>query len=128
MNDNRQIADIPESLAQQIKILEKSKFYTWIIVISVLISIQNIDIQKRDLINSALCGKECASPELFTRKIGANIMVLAALFFFYCITSEGAKAAGGKNCSANLNQAASGLTLMAGLIRLTDLMKNQSPQ
>jgi len=45
MNDNRQIADIPESIAQQIKILEKSKFYTWIIVISVLISIQNIDIQ-----------------------------------------------------------------------------------
>lgn len=114
-------------LKEQLGTVNQSLFYLILIVLSVLLSLQSVLIQREQL-EQALAKKPqtTAAPDVFPLKFIASLLAMSALGFFFCLAlrtcrevSQGTDWAAQK--SAGMNVWASLFVLSAALIRFYDL-------
>lgn len=120
-------APSPET-GTQIQILESSQQYLLLILLGILISYGLLSQQLRQV----LCPQESATAgegSTLSLRLLSNLLILCALLFFFCLSERTAKTPATsprQAASAQVNLAASGLVLGAGLLRLWDLLYLQS--
>lgn len=104
----------------ELEILRRSKKFVLLLLAGVVISYVNLTAQER----LALCGPdECAEQALAFRGLLGSGLITAALIYFYSLTRETAAESGFCDDSANKAYTASALNLIAGLIRLSELLE-----
>lgn len=116
--------DLPEEIAAQVQVIEKSQQYILVIIGAILLSFYSTQIQKQQLICTAVEHPCCRClPDTFPIKFISDILILAALFFFFHLSKEQVDSCEGETgcCSARLNLTASMLVLLAALIRFFDI-------
>lgn len=109
-------------LCPELKALETSRGFLLLLLAGVLLSYQVLVLQ-RDGICRTLRGETGAAPDMFPLRAGSSALVVGALGYFFaaaqraCAQAEGAV----EVRSAQRNELASFLILLAALIRLCDL-------
>ena len=109
-------------LCPELKALETSRGFLLLLLAGVLLSYQVLILQ-RDGICRTLRGEAGAAPDVFPLRAGSSALVVGALGYFFaasqraCAQAEGAV----EVRSAQRNELASFLVLLAALIRLCDL-------
>lgn len=121
MQQDNITTSLPDEICSQLEIMEKSKFSSILIIAGVIISIYNIDLQKKELICTALGDTDFSCPELYPLRIISSIIIITALVFFYEISYQAVENTDGKDCGANINLSAASLTLLAGFARFAQI-------
>ena len=125
MNNTRPAAQqLPDTIAQQLETLDTSRTYLLLIIIAVFISLNHLDLQRVQICQSVKCGTTCRCPKSDALRIGGTALTIVSLAYFYQLARKNACEANGSSCSANLNEAAALLTLVAVVIRFADSMFN----
>lgn len=116
------------ALCDQLKTVDDSLLFLFVLVASILLSLWSVFIQRKGLCLT-ICGRgEEAErlPGVFPLKCRASAMVVGALGFFLCLALRTEQALGeDTGCvakrSARINVLASVLVLLAALLRFDDL-------
>lgn len=114
---------LPEDISSQVRLIEKSQHYILVIIGATLLSYYSTQIQKQQLICTAVERPCCRClPDTFSIKFISDVLIIAALFFFFNLSKEQADACENETacCSAHFNYTASVLVLLAALIRFFD--------
>jgi len=115
------------NIKEQLGTVNQSLFYLILIVLSVLLSIWSVLIQREQLEEMLWENpQKKVMPDVYPIKLSASVLVVGALGFFFCLSlqtcrdvSQGTDLAAQK--SAGMNVWASIFVLAAALIRLYDL-------
>lgn len=121
MSQDNISTQLPDEVCSQLKIMDQSKFYSILIIAGIIISLHNIDLQKKELICTALGETDCKCEEVYPLRIISSIIIITALVFFYDISSQAVENTDGTDCSANINLSAASLTLLAGFARFAQI-------
>ena len=121
-------------LKEQLGTVNQALFYLMLIILSILLSLWSVLIQREQLEN-ALAGnsQETATPDLFPIKRTASVLTVSALGFFFDLALRTCRDAARGNDpaaqkSAAMNVWASLFVLTAALIRFCDLNFMESVQ
>lgn len=114
--------ELNEEQSQQLSIINKTKQYTYWILISILISLYLINIQKEKYLCAVCGGDNCEClPDEFPLRIVANLTATIPVIFLFYISRQNYEN-DGDNCSNQYNYVAATLILFAALIRLKDIL------
>lgn len=104
----------------ELEILRRSKKFVLLLLVGIVIAYINLGAQER----LAVCGPdECEEQALAFRQLLGSGLITAALIYFYNLTRNTAAASGFCDESANEAYTAGALNLIAGLIRLSELLE-----
>jgi len=112
----------------QMQQISEAQWHILLIVTGVLISYGVITEQGHQ-IQCAAQGKSSAASNVFALKLFASLLILNSLVYFYQATAKAAKtpADTAQKCmSKQVNLLASGMVLLAGVLRLWDILCLQS--
>ena len=113
-----------QQLLEQLSILDNSLTFTTFIIISILLNQQVIRTQRCQLINQT-SNNNC----IYRLRLSSSLIIIISLFYFYNLskdllaTSANNPTSKKSNC---INNATSGLVLSASILRLLDLLQNNS--
>ncbi|WMJ23648.1 hypothetical protein RBG61_02990 [Paludicola sp. MB14-C6] len=125
LNENMEKTQFTPEVQQQLNIIDQSMFFARVTMGSLLLSYYAIGIERQKII----CGvknKKCCEclPSVYPIKMTSSIMVLFALYYYFCLAKKTASQPSSdaiKRNSQNLNYLATSLALFVGLIRFYDL-------
>ena len=103
MNGNELSAETLE----QLEVLEQSKFFTWVLVAGILLSIGNIELQEQELVTGV------QNEEIFPRRMTGNVLTFVAILYFYNLAEKGLD---NESVSSKMSYSVSFLSLLAFII------------
>lgn len=113
MNGNELSAETLE----QLEVLEQSKFFTWVLVAGILISIGNIELQEQELVTGV------QNEEIFPRRMTGNVLTFVAILYFYNLAEKGLD---NESVSSKMSYSVSFLSLLAFIIGVGNTLGSQA--
>lgn len=130
MQETTTINDNSSITIQQIEIINTSMNYILLIIVAVILSYESLCIQKKQLICQITPTEACAClPNVFPIQLTSNLLTLIAVIYFYCIakqTKNSPVVDCKTKCSNNINYISSLLVLIAAILRLYNLIYQNS--
>lgn len=127
---NAPVPELPEELAQQVCLIDKSQGYLIIVIAATILSYYTVSIQKQQLICTATDEEICKLlPPTLPIQAVTSILFIVSLVFFYGLTEDNVRQTkpGTKQHARNqLNHLSSILVLMAAIIRFALLLQNDT--
>ena len=111
MNGNELSAETLE----QLEVLEQSKFFTWVLVAGILLSIGNIELQEQELVTCV------QNEEIFPRRMTGNVLTFVAILYFYNLAEKGLD----ESVSSKMSYSVSFLSLLAFIIGVGNTLGSQ---
>lgn len=112
MNGNELSAETLE----QLEVLEQSKFFTWVLVAGILLSIGNIELQEQELMTGV------QNEEIFPRRMTGNVLTFVAILYFYNLAEKGLD---NESVSSKMSYSVSFLSLLAFIIGVGNTLGSQ---
>lgn len=112
MNSNELSAETLE----QLEVLEQSKFFTWVLVAGILLSIGNIELQEQELVTGV------QNEEIFPRRMTGNVLTFVAILYFYNLAEKGLD---NESVSSKMSYSVSFLSLLAFIIGVGNTLGSQ---
>ncbi len=112
MNGNELSAETLE----QLEVLEQSKFFTWVLVAGILLSIGNIELQEQELVTGV------QNEEIFPRRMTGNVLTFVAILYFYNLAEKGLD---NESVSSKMSYSVSFLSLLAFIIGVGNTLGSQ---
>lgn len=112
MNNN----ELSSETLEELEVLEQSKFFTWLIIAGILISIGNIELQEQELITGV------QNEEIFPRRMTGNILTFISILYFYNLAEKGLD----DSVSSKMSYSVSFLSLLAFIIGVGNTLGSQT--
>ena len=112
MNGNELSAETLE----QLEVLEQSKFFTWVLVAGILLSIGNIELQEQELVTGV------QNEEIFPRRMTGNVLTFVARLYVYNLAEKGLD---NESVSSKMSYSVSFLSLLAFIIGVGNTLGSQ---
>lgn len=112
MNNN----ELSSETLEELEVLEQSKFFTWLIIAGILISIGNIELQEQELITGV------QNEEIFPRRMTGNVLTFISILYFYNLAEKGLD----DSVSSKMSYSVSFLSLLAFIIGVGNTLGSQT--